>query len=257
MNKLEVKDLSFSYGESETLRNINFDVQAGEFVSILGHNGSGKTTLLRCISGYLKVQAGEILLAGKPVSIMPVRELARRMALVPQHALMEFDFTVRDIVLMGRNPHVKRFTGESEADYKAADAALEWTGMDALKNRSVLTLSGGEWQRTIVARAICQNSEILLLDEPVANLDVRHQIEILRMVRRLCRENGVSAICVMHDINLASHFSDTLLLLKGGKELAYGTSESVISEENLRNAYGIGAKVRSEQGRPFMIPEYD
>lgn len=138
-------------------KNVSLAVEQGELVAILGHNGSGKTTLLRCISGYLTPTAGMVRIGGQAVSSLSARKLAQRMALVPQNPVMEFDFTVRDIVLMGRNPHLKRFAGETDADFAAADAALARTGMTALSGRSVLTLSGGEWQRTIIARAICQN----------------------------------------------------------------------------------------------------
>lgn len=257
MKRLTVENVSFSYGEKPVLTDVSLSVAPGELVSILGHNGCGKTTLLRCISGYLTPKAGSVRIGSDAVSSLSARALAQRMALVPQNPVMEFDFTVRDIVLMGRNPHLKRFAGETEADYAAADAALARTGMAELAERSVLTLSGGEWQRTIIARAICQNSEVMLLDEPVASLDVKHQIEILRLVRGLCRESGISALCVMHDINLSAHYSDQLLLLKGGRTLACGSPRAVITAPLLREAYGIEAEVREEQGHPYMIPRYD
>lgn len=255
--RLTVEGVSFSYGEKPILKDVSLTVAPGELVSILGHNGSGKTTLLRCISGYLTPTAGVVRIGEDTVARLSAKALARRMALVPQNPVMEFDFTVRDIVLMGRNPHLKRFAGETDADYAAADAALARTGMAALAERSVLTLSGGEWQRTIIARAVCQKSELMLLDEPVASLDVKHQIEILRLVRSLCRESGVSALCVMHDINLSAHYSDQILLLKGGKALACGSPRAVITAPLLKEAYGIEAEVREEQGHPYMIPRYD
>lgn len=256
-SRLTVENLSFFYGNRPILKNVSLAVAPGELVSILGHNGSGKTTLLRCISGYLKPKEGAVRIGEDAVSSLSSKALARRMALVPQSPVMEFDFTVRDIVLMGRNPHLKRFSGETETDYAVADAALARTGMDALADRSVLTLSGGEWQRTIIARAICQKSELMLLDEPVASLDIKHQIEILRLVRSLCRESGVSALCVMHDVNLSAHYSDQILLLKQGEALACGAPGSVITAPLLAEAYGIEAEVRTEQGHPYMIPRYD
>jgi iron complex transport system ATP-binding protein len=257
MSRLSVENVSFTYGEKPILKNVSLAVEQGELVAILGHNGSGKTTLLRCISGYLTPTAGMVRIGGQAVSSLSARKLAQRMALVPQNPVMEFDFTVRDIVLMGRNPHLKRFAGETDADFAAADAALARTGMTALSDRSVLTLSGGEWQRTIIARAICQKSDVMLLDEPVASLDVKHQIEILRLVRSLCRENGISALCVMHDVNLSAHYSDQILLLKGGETLACGSPYNVVTAPLLQEAYGIEAEVREVQGHPFMIPRYD
>lgn len=257
MSRLSVENVSFTYGEKPILKNVSLAVEQGELVAILGHNGSGKTTLLRCISGYLTPTAGMVRIGGQAVSSLSARKLAQRMALVPQNPVMEFDFTVQDIVLMRRNPHLKRFAGETDADFAAADAALARTGMTALSGRSVLTLSGGEWQRTIIARAICQKSDVMLLDEPVASLDVKHQIEILRLVRSLCRENGISALCVMHDVNLSAHYSDQILLLKGGETLACGSPCNVVTAPLLQEAYGIEAEVREVQGHPFMIPRYD
>lgn len=257
MSRLSVENVSFTYGEKPILKNVSLAVEQGELVAILGHNGSGKTTLLRCISGYLTPTAGMVRIGGQAVSSLSARKLAQRMALVPQNPVMEFDFTVQDIVLMGRNPHLKRFAVETDADFAAADAALARTGMTALSGRSVLTLSGGEWQRTIIARAICQKSDVMLLDEPVASIDVKHQIEILRLVRSLCRENGISALCVMHDVNLSAHYSDQILLLKGGETLACGSPCNVVTAPLLQEAYGIEAEVREVQGHPFMIPRYD
>lgn len=141
MSRLSVENVSFTYGEKPILKNVSLAVEQGELVAILGHNGSGKTTLLRCISGYLTPTAGMVRIGGQAVSSLSARKLAQRMALVPQNPVMEFDFTVRDIVLMGRNPHLKRFAGETDADFAAADAALARTGMTALSGRSVLTLS--------------------------------------------------------------------------------------------------------------------
>ncbi len=257
MSRLTIENVCFSYGEKPILKDVSLKVEAGELVSILGHNGCGKTTLLRCISGYLAPSSGEIRVGDTPVRSLGAKELARRMALVPQNPVMEFDFTVRDIVLMGRNPHVRRFAGETEADYTAAEGALARTGMAPFADRSVLTLSGGEWQRTIIARAICQKSDVMLLDEPVASLDVKHQIEILRLLRSLCRENGISALAVMHDVNLSAHYSDKILLLRRGKMLACGEPRAVITAPLLNEAYGVDAAVREEQGHPFMIPRYD
>lgn len=253
---LRIDRLSYAYSNAQILSDISFDMGPGRLLGILGPNGSGKTTLLRCLSGFCRVEQGMITLNGRDISAYSAKELSRSMALVPQHALMEFDFTVRDIVLMGRHPHHTLFEPDSQDDYKRVDAAMERTGISLLADRSVLTLSGGEWQRTIISRAICQQSDILLLDEPVSNLDIRYQIEILNLVRGLCRREGVMAIAVLHDMNLASHYCDDLALIHNGAVFAYGRPEQVITPERIKDVFGINVRVREEYGRPFVIPEY-
>lgn len=257
MDSICIDDLCFSYGEKDVLNGISVSIKKGSLVGILGPNGCGKTTLLRCVSGYLKPKRGSIKVEGREVSAFGSRELSRMMALVPQHAVMEFDFTVRDIVLMGRNPHQKWFSQATEEDVLTAESAMRKTGVLELADRSVLTLSGGEWQRAIVARALCQQSSLMLLDEPVSNLDIKHQIDILRMVKDVVENNGITAVCVLHDINLAAQYCSDILMLKEGKTYLWGSPCEVISEQSIKSVYGIKTYLKNEQNKPYIIPDYN
>ena len=251
--------VSFGYGrDAEILHNVSLRARSGLLIGILGPNGSGKTTLLRLLTGAERPQSGSVLLDGTPISALRPRLLAQRMALVPQRAATSSDFTALDVVLMGRQPHLGRFQSESASDIAAARAAMERLGILELAERRVTGLSGGEWQRVTIARALCQEAEILLLDEPVSSLDIRHQIETLRLLRSLAHERGVACVCVLHDVNLAAHFCDELTVLYGGRVFASGRPGQVVTPELLRAVYGIGAAVEvDESGLPRIAPFYE
>ena len=253
---LSLDGIGFAYGDRRVLDGVTLDLAPGELVGVLGLNGSGKTTLLRCASGFLRPTEGRVTLDGRPVRAYAKRELARHLAFVPQRANLAFDFSVQDAVLMGRNPYLKMLQREGEKDVQIARAAMERTGTLELGKRSILTLSGGEWQRVVIARAICQQAGVLLLDEPVTGLDVRYQLEIMRLVRDLCLEAGVAALVVLHDVNLAAHYCDRLLLLKSGRTEALAAPEEVLTESRIRAVFAVDAKVERVQGRPFMIQTY-
>ena len=255
---LTVKHVSYGYNpERRVLKNVSASFRGGVLTGILGPNGSGKTTLLRLLTGAIAPNAGTIALGGRSVAKIPPRKLARQMSLVAQRPEATFDFTALDVVLMGRQPHLHRFQSESPEDIRIARRAMKRLGVLSLAGRRISELSGGEWQRVVIARALCQEARVLLLDEPVSSLDLKHQIDVLRLVRDLAHRDGVACVCVLHDINLAAHYCDRLYLLHRGRIIARGAPEKVISPELLQRVYGIDAAVRIDgSGRPRIEPDY-
>ncbi len=255
MSDISVQQVSYAYEPPQlALCNVSFDIPAGRFCGIIGPNGSGKTTLLKCISGYIKPDSGKVTVGGRNVTTMPAREVARRMALVQQHAALEYEFTVGDIVLTGRNPHLKRWRGETKEDYEIAMNALKEAGIAHLKDRLVTELSGGEWQMMILARALAQQADIMLLDEPVTGLDIRHQVHIMSTVKRLAAEHGISVVCVLHDLNLALTYCDQIVLMQGGTLAAVGLPEDVLTREKLESVYGTKLHILEAGGQTFILP---
>ena len=255
MSDITVKNVRYCYEPPRyALDGVSFDITAGRFCGIIGPNGSGKTTLLGCISGHLHPKQGEVCIGGRNVAKLSVREIARRMALVQQHATLEYDFTVGEIVLTGRNPYLKRWQSETEEDYALMNEALNTAGISHLKDRLITTLSGGEWQMMILARALCQKADIMLLDEPVTGLDIRHQVNIMGTVRRLASERGISVVCVLHDLNLALSYCDQIVLLKGGHVFAQGEPRDVFTKQNIESVYGSSVHILEKDGQTFILP---
>lgn len=251
-----LKNVTFSYEEKPVLKDISLKFEKGTFNAIIGPNGAGKTTLLRIISGYLKPDSGAATLNGVDVHTITVKNLAKKMALVPQNSHMDFDFTVQDIVLSGRHAHISKFRGEQDNDYKISNDAMKQTGIYELKNRSVMTLSGGEWQRMIIARAICQQSEIMLLDEPVSNLDMANQAEILKTVKDAVVGTGITAICVLHDLSLAMNFCDNTAIISNNELFAFGKTKDVLKKENILTVYGTDTEIVDAGGYTYVLPKY-
>lgn len=249
---LTVHDLTLCYDACPVLDGVEFKIQQGEMVALLGANGAGKSTLLRCISSVLEPTAGFVYLNGCDIQELNAREIARTVSVVPQSAVVDFDFTVEEIVLMGRFPHVGRFRKEKSSDISIAREAMEMTAVNHLADRLVTTLSGGEKQRVMIARAICQKPKMLLLDEPTANLDILYQSALLDLAAKLNHEKGVTVIAAIHDINLATQFFDRLLLLANSKIIAAGSAEEVITVKNIEKSYGVSAHVFRHplHGRP-------
>ncbi len=245
-------NLTCGYDGREVLHGLSVTVARGEFVGVLGPNGSGKSTLLRAITGVLPLAAGEVELLGQPLRRLRRREIARRVGVVPQAGPAAFEFTVREVVAMGRAPHMARLQGETPHDRAAIEAALERTDCVALADRLISELSGGEAQRAIVARALAQEPELLLLDEPTAFLDLSHQGEIFELLRRLNRAEGLTVMCISHDLNLASLYCDRLVLLREGVVADEGRPEQVVTAERIKQVYGASVLVDSEtpSGRP-------
>ena len=236
---LEIKNLTCGYESGFFLKNITFNVANGELMGIIGPNGSGKSTLLRAISRVLKPVSGEILLKGEEIGKMKFRELAQRISVVSQSTENEmFNFTVREYILLGRTPYRKRFQIlESEVDDRIVAEAMSLTDVAYLSERSIRELSGGERQRAIIARALAQEPELLLLDEPTTHLDIGHQVEILDLVKKLNRERNLTVVIVLHDLNLASLYCNRLLLLKEGTVHSAGTPEQILTYSIIEEVY--------------------
>lgn len=256
MNSITINNLTFSYdGITDVLDNVSLSVKHGEILSIIGPNGSGKSTLIKCISGYKTPASGQILINNKNISSYSTKEIAKTMALIQQHFAMEYNFTVIQMVLMGRNPHIKRMQNETLKDYNIAYASLKRTEIFHLKSRSITTLSGGEWQRMILARALCQQASIMLLDEPVAGLDIKHQINLMSTVSSLAKSDNITTVCVLHDLNLASYYSDTIVLLKQGKIYKSGKPKDVLTKSILEHVYETNIDIFNINGRMYITPQ--
>jgi iron complex transport system ATP-binding protein len=258
---LEVTDVSFAYSSrraapQRVLDAVSLQVQRGSVVGLLGPNGSGKTTLLKIVAGVLKPQSGRVLIDGQAIEQLTRRDLARRLAVVPQETQTTFDFTVIDMVLMGRYPHLGAFQLEGAADQAIARDALAATGTAGLEARPCATLSGGEKQRVVIASALAQASDMLLLDEPTAALDLGYQFEIAALLRRLNAERGTTLIVSTHDLNLAAALCERVVLLKQGRVIAQGTTGETLTAGNVRLLYDIDADVQfhPRAGHVTVVP---
>lgn len=247
---LKVNNIEFSYNSHPVLNNVSFEVNKGEFLSILGNNGAGKTTLLKCINRILKPRKGVILLDGKSLSNISPNEIAKMIGYVPQRQ-ENFGFTVFDMVLLGRKPHIK--WDISQRDLLVVEKILDLLDLKNLALKSLDQLSGGELQKVFIARALAQEPEILLLDEPTNNLDIKNQIGIMRTIREITKSSSITSIVVIHDINLALRFSDKFLLLKDNTIFAYGGLE-IMSPENISYVYGIRVSIEMINNIPVVIP---
>ena len=241
---LNIDGIECRYGSVKVLENITFFVKDGDFIGILGPNGSGKTTLIRSISRVLKPYRGSILLDGKDVYVLKGVDVAKQVAVVPQESSIGFSFTALDIVLMGRNPHLRRFQMESQRDFEIAKKAMVLTNTWHLAERPVNELSGGERQRVIIARALAQGPRILLLDEPMTHLDIVNQLEIMDLIKDLCLKQRMIVLAVFHDLNMAARYCTSALLLKKGRVFSAGTVEEVLTAENIREVFAVDALVR-------------
>jgi iron complex transport system ATP-binding protein len=235
---LEARSVSFCYHRSWALDAVSFQIRKGEFVGVIGPNGSGKSTLLKLLYRFLSPQKGEIICDGVPLARMPRSEIARRIAVVPQETVLLFPVTAFEIVLTGRSPHLGRRLFEGEKDLAVARQAMEWTDTLSLSDRPIDELSGGERKRVFIARALAQEPEIILLDEPTANLDIHHQIDFLKLILRLYREKSLTIVMASHDMNIASEFCDRLILLEHGSVFRMGTAPEVITPDNIERVYG-------------------
>lgn len=235
---VSAQNLSHAYDGSPVLNRLSFTVNQGEFFIVIGPNGSGKTTLMKMIAGLIRPQTGDIAINGKSIRKYRRKALARRIAFVPQQIPMDFPFVVEDMVLFGRSPHLGTFGLTSAEDVRHARQAMAFTEVAHLSRRRLNQLSGGECQRVFIARAICQNPEIMILDEPTASLDIAHQLRIMDMMEKMKKEKDITVIMVSHDVNLAAMYADTLMLIHRGEKVRVGTPSEVLTYSTLEQAYG-------------------
>ena len=239
---IRADELGFRVEAKALLERVRLHADQGQLVGLIGPNGAGKSTLLRAIAGVLRPQEGAVWLEGEELNSMPARDVASRMALVPQIAPYTHGFTARELVLMGRYPHLGRFRIEGAADEQIAREAMELTETEEFAERTLDTLSGGERQRVFVSRALAQQPRVLLLDEPTANLDVLHKLRVLDLVRGLVDE-GLTAVAAIHDLGMAARYCDRLVLLSGGRVLAEGSPEEVLVPDIIEAAFGVRSAV--------------
>jgi iron complex transport system ATP-binding protein len=235
---VQVKHLRVSFGRQPVLGDLSLEVPEGAFFIIIGPNSSGKTTLLKTLAGAIRPEQGQVEIWGTPVSHYSRKALARLVAVVPQRVPTDIPFTIQEVVLMGRSPHVGWMGLEQQRDMDLAMEAMTITNVAHLARRPLYQLSGGELQRVIIARAICQQPRLILLDEPTAALDLAHQVNIMDLMVQLQKERGLTVVMVSHDLNLAAMYGDKLLLMKGGQEICSGQPGEVLTYPQLEQAYG-------------------
>jgi iron complex transport system ATP-binding protein len=235
---IHVKNLNYYYGDFPALKNLTFSVTKGDFFIIIGPNGSGKTTLMKIIAGILKIQKGRLEILDCPIENYARKTLAQTIAFVPQLTQLDFPFSVKEVVLMGRSPYLGMLGLEQEKDLIIAKQALTFTDVGHLAHRKLDQLSGGEQQRVFIAKAICQEPEIILLDEPTSSLDLAHQIRLMDLMEKLKNEKGITVVMVSHDVNLAAMYGDRLLLLNKGEIVELGNPNEVLTFQTLEQVYG-------------------
>ncbi len=244
---IDLKNITLKYGDYEVLRDISFNIKKGEFTSIIGPNGAGKSTVLKAIMKNIELASGDISIKGKSIKNITHKEKACIIGFVPQEFNISFDFTVYDIVAMGRNPYIAKFKKSKFDDKKIIEESLQKTNTYEFKDKYFNSLSGGEKQRVIIARALAQQPEILILDEATSSLDIHHQLDILELIHSLNREDGLTVLTIMHDLNLASRFSDKIVLLSKNGVIKSGTPSEVIDEQVLKNVYDMDMVVRENK----------
>ncbi|MCF8068907.1 MAG: ABC transporter ATP-binding protein [Desulfobacterales bacterium] len=256
---IEVNNLNHAYGNVSVLTDVTFSVPEGSFFVIIGPNGSGKTTLLKCMSGMEKVPGNGVTILDKPMHHFSRKDLARKMAMVSQNVMSDFPFTVTEVVLMGRSPHMGVLGLDQKHDIDIASQAMKFTEVGHLADRKISQLSGGERQRVFIARAICQEPKIILLDEPTSALDLAHQLRVMDLMEQLKKEKDITIIMVSHDINMAAMYGDGLLLLKEGRIVKKGKPADVINYEILEETYGcrllVDQSPLGEYPRITLVPE--
>ncbi len=249
---IDIDHLQVTLSKKIIVDGVTLDVEKGEFVGIIGPNGSGKSTLLKTVYRVLKASDGIITIDGRDISEMTLKESALKTSVVTQHNYYNFDFKAKDVVLMGRAPHKKSMEMDNNEDYKIVDDALERVGMTDFAERSFYTLSGGEQQRVVLARALAQQTGCMILDEPTNHLDVKYQLQLMDVVGSL----GVTVLAALHDLNIAAAYCDRLYLMKDGKVFTSGTPQEVLTEENILEVYGVKATVGISPNTGLLNIEY-
>ncbi|MDD3753208.1 MAG: ABC transporter ATP-binding protein [Methanobacterium sp.] len=248
---LSVNKVEFSYGSVPVLRDVNFEVTKGDFISILGVNGSGKSTLMKCINRILKFKEGVIMVEDRDIKKMKNIEIAQKIGYVPQNSETGY-VTVFDAVLLGRKPYIK--WDVSSRDMELTEKVLELMGLEDYSLRYINELSGGELQKVVIARALVQEPQLLLLDEPTSDLDLKNQLEVMQIIKEVSTTQNIASVVVMHDINLALRYSDKFIILKDGQVFTTGGKE-VITPEIIKDTYGVDVHVTDFEGIPLVIPK--
>lgn len=243
MNIISTKNIAYKVKDKTILSDINLSIPQGSFTSIVGMNGSGKTTLLNLIANIVKATKGEILIKNKDINSYSVRELAQNISYVFQNNEVDFDFSALQIVMMGRTPYQKLLSTETSQDYSICQKAMQETNTWHLRNRLINSLSGGERQRVFIARSLAQDTDIILLDEPVANLDLKHQIEIMKLLKDIQTKENTTILIVLHDLSLALKYSDYVLALKEGQMCFFDAASTVLNKQNINSLFEINAEI--------------
>jgi len=256
MNILELKNISFSYGDKMVIRHVSLGVKKGEILGILGPNGAGKSTLLKLMSGVFKPIRGDVILENRSLRQISAKEIAKFTSVVPQTSQVPFAYSALEIVLMGRAPHLSTFGFETKRDLRVALDAMERTDCTHFNTRDIHELSGGERQRVILARALAQEPQLLLLDEPTTFLDIRHTKDFARILKNLRDEERITIVCALHDLNLAASLCDRIVLLKEGEVVAGGNPKDVINCETISSVFDSEIHIATDNktGIPYYLP---
>lgn len=254
-NIFTVKDLSFAYAKQPVLQKLNVQFREGKITTLIGANGCGKSTLFHLMTKNLKPNAGKILLEGEDIQSIRPRDFARQVSIVHQYNTAPADLSVEKLVSYGRTPyHTMGISSNPKEDEQKIRWALEITHTQKHKDKPVMELSGGQKQRVWIAMALAQGTKTLFLDEPTTYLDIRYQLQILQLIRTLNREYGITIIMVLHDINQSLYYSDEIVAMKGGKMIAQGQPEEIVTPDLIREVYGVDLKIRKVEEKPFLIP---
>ena len=250
---LEIKNLSYSFGEKQVLRDVSLSIANGSFYAVMGANGCGKTTLLRCMDNLLEIPSDTVFLDGVDIRKLKSRQRATQIAYVAQRPSTDVDFSAFEIVLMGRNPYQTHLQNESQHDWDIVEQCMKMTNTWHLRMSTLQQMSGGEVQRVMIARALAQQTPILLLDEPLANLDIAHQFEILGILSKINREQGKTIVLIIHDLNMALHYCPKLILLHDCHVAFCGDTAEGLSEENIRRVFGVNPKIETIDGKRYVL----
>ncbi|HQP91364.1 MAG TPA: ABC transporter ATP-binding protein [Candidatus Omnitrophota bacterium] len=253
---IKIKDLTGGYPEKPVICGVSFNIAKGDFLGIIGPNGSGKSTLVKLMTRAIPIQKGNVHFEGRDIMEMSLKEISRKAAFVPQETLVNFPFTVKEIVLMGRIPHLKRLQTETKKDYEIVKKAMELTNTWELKDKNINELSAGERQRAIIARALAQEPELLILDEPTSHLDIGNEIKLLDLIKKLNVENSLTVVIIIHDLNIASEYCGRLMLIMDGKIYKEGSAKEVLTYQNIETVYRTVVVVKENpiSNKPYCMP---